>query len=405
MPKRLKEGKEDPDRCKERYGFASMKRPSGKLIWIHAASVGETLSVLKLVHEILALFPEVQILVTSGTVTSARLVADKFPKSIIHQFAPADFQEGVSRFLDHWKPDVALWVESELWPNMIFSLKERHIPLVSVNVRFSDRSLKRWSWFKNLFLDLLNCFDLIFVQTKAVEKNLKALGIQNVFYKGNLKFAADPLDASPELLDILQNSLQGRPVWIASSTHAGEEEMILAVHEKLKLQFPNLLTILIPRHPSRAGKIMETLSGHQGTFQLFSASPKPAETTDVLIVDKVGLLGVFYRLTPLVFVGGSFVEIGGHNIIEPAQLDSVILHGPHMQNFREVLMHFNQFQGTLEVADTQELVTTLEALLADPEKRERLIKNSKAAVRDQTDVLKEIMGALKPYLKKVLTPC
>lgn len=402
IPRRLKDGKEDPARLNEKFGFASMKRPQGKLIWIHAASVGETLSILKLVREIQSLYHDVQILVTSGTVTSARVVADKFPKTIIHQFAPMDFQDSVTRFLDHWKPDLALWVESELWPNMIFSVKERKIPLVSVNVRFSDRSLRRWCWFKGFFLDLLQCFEVIFVQTKSVEKKLKFLGVRNVFYKGNLKFAADPLDAPQDLLDVLEQSIQNRKVWVASSTHEGEEELILEVHEKLKTHFPDLLTILIPRHPDRAQKIMKLLGEHKETFQLFSASPKPSETTDVLIVDQVGLLGVFYRLSPLVFVGGSFVGVGGHNIIEPAQLDSVIFHGRYMHNFREVLSQFNQFQGTIEVGGSQELASALQDLFLDPKKVQDLIKKSKAAVVDQTDVLNQIMTGMNPYLKKAL---
>lgn len=403
IPRRLKDGKEDPARLNEKFGFASMKRPQGKLIWIHAASVGETLSILKLVREIQSLYHDAQILVTSGTVTSARVVADKFPKTIIHQFAPMDFQDSVTRFLDHWKPDLALWVESELWPNMIFSIKDRQIPLLSVNVRFSDRSLRRWCWFKGFFLDLLQCFDVIFVQTKSVEKKLKTIGAQHVFYKGNLKFAADPLDASQDLLKLLEDSIKTRKVWVASSTHAGEEELILEVHEKLKTHFPDLLTILIPRHPDRAQKIMKLLGAHKETFQLFSASPKPSETTDVLIVDQVGLLGVFYRLSPYVFVGGSFVGVGGHNIIEPAQLESVILHGPHMHNFREVLMHFNQFQGTIEVADSQELSSVLHNLFLAPQKVQDLIKKSKSAVADQTDVLNQIMDGIHPFLQKALS--
>lgn len=401
MHKRVRIGKEDDLRVQEKLGVSSVPRPQGKLIWIHAASVGETLSILKLVKVLQEKYPTVHLLLTSGTLTSATIVQNKFPKGVIHQYAPLDFEMSVKRFLNYWLPDLAIWVESELWPNTLWELYRRNIPVVSLNVRFSPRSLRRWLFLKVYFIKLLSYFTEILVQSKALEDKLKALGMKKVFYPGNLKFTSDPLAHDEAEYNDLKSQLEGKLVWLAASTHPGEEEIAFKVHKKLKCIFPQLLTIVVPRHPDRGQEIFHIAQAERLQVQHFETKMTLKSDSDILLINRIGVLGLFYRLCDIVFVGGSLVSAGGHNIIEPAQAGCAILHGPMMHNFNEILAHFDNFKATLQVKDEDELVLRLKMLLENPDLKKKYIDAAMLAVADQKPVLNNTLKHLEPYLNKL----
>jgi 3-deoxy-D-manno-octulosonic-acid transferase len=402
MHKRIRIGKEDDLRVQEKLGVASVPRPKGKLIWLHAASVGETLSILKLVKILQEKHPHVHLLLTSGTLTSATIVKHKFPKGVIHQYAPLDFELSVKRFLNYWLPDLAIWVESELWPNTLWELHRRHIPVISLNVRFSPRSLRRWLVMKVYFIKLLSYFTEILVQSKNLEDKLRALGLKQVYYPGNLKFTADPLEHDVSEYNNLKKQFDSKLVWLAASTHPGEEEIVFKVHKKLKRIFPQLLTILVPRHPDRGEEIFNLAQVERLKVQHFASQVELKPDTDILLIDQIGVLGLFYRLCDIVFVGGSLVSAGGHNIIEPAQSGCAILHGPEMHNFNEILAHFEHFKSTLQVQDEDELVLRLKMLLENHELKKKYIDAAQQAVADQKPVLSNTMKHLEPYLNKLV---
>jgi 3-deoxy-D-manno-octulosonic-acid transferase len=400
--KRIRVGKEDELRVQEKLGVASIPRPYGKLIWIHAASVGETLSILKLVKVLQEKHSHIHLLLTSSTLTSAEIVKHKFPKEVIHQYAPLDFELSVKRFLNYWLPDLAIWVESELWPNTLWELHRRGIPVISLNVRFSPRSLRRWLLMRVYFVKLLNYFTEILVQSKSLEDKLRTLGIKKVYYPGNLKFTSDPLMHDVNEFNNLKSQFENKPLWLAASTHPGEEEIAFKVHKKLKRIFPQLLTIVVPRHPHRGQEIVYSAQSERLQVQQFATMMTLNPDTDIVLVDQIGVLGLFYRLCDIVFVGGSLVSAGGHNIIEPAQAGCAILHGPMMHNFSEILAHFDHFKSTLQVKDEDELTLRLKMLFENHDLKRKYIDAALLAVAEQKPVLPNTLKHLEPYLNKLV---
>ena len=259
LQRRMARGKEDPDRFDERLGIAGQSRPNGALIWMHGASVGESISMLPLIERLRSSYPMATILVTTGTLTSARLMADRLPSGALHQYVPVDRIPYVRRFLDHWNPDLALWFESEFWPNLICETSERGIPLILVNGRISADSFQGWQRAKGLIANLLGRFTLCFGQSEEDAVRLKALGAQKTACVGNLKFAAAPLPANSEELLRLEQAVGNRPRWVAASTHSGEEAIIGEVHGTIVKKHPGLLTVLAPRHPERGDSIAALL--------------------------------------------------------------------------------------------------------------------------------------------------
>jgi 3-deoxy-D-manno-octulosonic-acid transferase len=400
LSQRIRTGKEDHLRVQEKLGIASTPRPYGKIIWLHAASVGETLSILKLVKILQEKYPHLHLLLTSGTRTSAFIVKSKFPSTVIHQYAPLDFELSVKKFLNYWMPDLAIWIESELWPNTLYELRRRKIPVISLNVRFSPQSLRRWLLMRVFFVQLLSCFTEILVQSKILEDKLRALGLKKVHYPGNLKFTSDPLTHDPREYARLKHQLANRPTWLAASTHPREESIIFQVHQKLKRTFPDLLTIVVPRHPERGQEIQALADLSHLNVDVFAPSLKIAPSTEVLLVNQIGVLGLFYQLCDIVFMGGSF-EAGGHNIIEPAQSKCAIIHGPMMHNFKEVLTHFESFKATLQIKNEHELLMRLKMLLENPDLKQDYINAALNAVTDQQNVLENTLQYLEPYFRKL----
>ena len=377
LARRAAQGKEQPSRLAERLGHPSAPRPTGTLIWFHAASMGETMSCLTLIA-LLAQRPNTTILLTTGTLTSARLAASR--AAALHQFVPLDTPAATARFLDHWRPDLAVFIESEIWPNLLTGLDRRAIPRVLLNARLSARSARRWARFPAAASTLFGGFAWIAAQSTEDAISLRSLGISNIETSGNLKFAAPPLPDHPAARSGLQSISTH---WLlAASTHEGEDAMILAAHRILLDQFPALITIIAPRHPDRAGAIMSLAGSLPIARRSRSESPQPG---GLYLADTLGELGLFYRLCPIAFIGGSLVPIGGHNMIEAAQLGCAVLIGPHIENFTEIAGTLRTAGALIDVtADT--LAPTLRDLLADPARRTAISFKAQTACAQQADL-------------------
>ena len=396
IKRRLKQGKEDPARVGERRGVSDDVRPNGPLVWIHGASVGEVLAAAALIEKLRAL--NIRILLTSGTVTSAAIVAKRFPADIIHQYVPYDSPRYVARFLDHWRPSLALFIESDLWPNLILSSAARRLPMVLINGRMSHRSFPRWRRLNATISALLGRFDICLAQSQADAERFSALGSRNVITTGNLKLdvPAPPADAAK--LERLMSVTRGRPIIISASTHPGEEDMLVDAHRALAGPFPSLLSVVVPRHPDRGAAIARTIGATGLRVGLRSHEELPTASTDIYVADTMGELGLFYRLAPIVFMGGSLVPHGGQNPIEAVKLGASIVHGPHVFTFSDVYEALDKAGGA-RVADSQEaLIKQLGRLLADPAAREISVAASTRVVEQLGGALERTMAALEPYL-------
>ena len=398
LRRRQSRGKEDHHRLAERRGCASRSRPQGPLVWIHAASIGESLSVLPLIERLLVDRPHLAVLVTTGTVTSAELMASRLPPGAFHQFVPVDRGAYVRRFLAHWRPDLVLWVESELWPNLVHQVQARGVPMLLVNGRISPRSTARWRWFKRVIGDMLSGFALCLAQTEAQTARFRELGAGNVRCVGNLKLAAGPLPVDEGTLAGLRAAVGGRSVWLAASTHDGEEEAVAEAHRALHEQHPDLLTMIVPRHPERGGALQAMLQAAGFTVGRRASGDAPGAATDIYLADTLGELGLFYRLADIVFVGGSLVPHGGHNLLEPAKLDCAVLHGPHMTNFRELAAEMDRAGAAREVGDATALAEAVDGLLSDTDRRRRFIAAGSSLAAGKTGILDAVTAELEPFL-------
>jgi 3-deoxy-D-manno-octulosonic-acid transferase len=396
IKRRLKQGKEDPARIGERRGMSRDIRPHGPLVWIHGASVGEVLAAAALIERLRAL--NIRILLTSGTVTSASIVAKRFPADVIHQYVPYDSPRYVARFLDHWRPSLALFIESDLWPNLILSSAARRLPMVLINGRMSQRSFQRWRRMTSTISALLGRFEVCLVRSDVDAERFTALGSRNVVTTGNLKLdvAAPPADSGK--LERLMAVTRGRPIVVAASTHPGEEDILLEAHKTLAGFFPSLLSVIVPRHADRGEAIARSITASGLHAALRSREELPTATTDIYVADTMGELGLFYRLAPIVFMGGSLVEHGGQNPIEAIKLGASVVHGPHVFNFTDVYEALDNADGARQ-ADTHEaLVKQLGRLLADPAARKLSVDAAERVVERLGGGLDRTLAALEPYL-------
>jgi len=387
LARRMTTGREDPLRLGERLGRAGVARPGGKLIWLHGASVGEALSMLPLIAEVRRQAPEVSCLVTTGTVTSARRMAELLPEGCIHQFVPVDTAGAVRRFLDHWRPDLAVWVESEFWPGLMVAVARRGTPMMLVNARVSARSARRWAWVPGMAAALVRSFRRIVTQDAATAARLVAMGAEpgRVREGGNLKALIPVPGCDAAELKALRAALAGRPVWLAASTHAPEEEAVAEAHRVAARSLPGLLTILAPRHPERGGGIAALLAGQGLALARRSRGEVPGPETQVWLADTLGEMGLWLRLAPVAFIGGSIAARGGHNPFEPAALGAVILHGPSSGNFAPAYAALAAAGGARRVADGAEMGAAVAALLG-----------SEAARRTMTDAAEAVRKGLEP---------
>src|SRR6476469_9744093 len=394
--RRLRLGKEDPAGVGDRRGVSADVRPAGPLVWIHGASVGEVLAAAGLIERLRA--QHFRILLTSGTVTSAAIVAKRFPSDIIHQYVPYDSPRYVARFLDHWQPSLALFIESDLWPNIILASAARRLPMVLINGRMSHRSFPRWRRVSGTISALLGRFDVCLAQSRVDAERFAALGSRNVITTGNLKLDVPAPPADSAKLERLMSVTRGRPIVVAASTHPGEEDIMLDAHRALARYFPSLLSVIVPRHPARGESIARTIEASGLHVALRSREELPTATTDIYVADTMGELGLFYRLAPIVFMGGSLVPHGGQNPIEAVKLGACIVHGPHVFNFTDVYEALDNAGGARR-ADTQEaLVKQLGKLLADPAARELSVAASERVIEQLGGALERTLAALEPYL-------
>ena len=402
MRRRLARGKEDPKRVSERRGIPSHDRPSGPLIWIHAASNGEAMSAQPLIDRLMRRDPNGTVLLTTGTVTSARLMADRLPPGAIHQFVPVDRTGWVRRFVDHWQPDLGIWLESELWPNLLWEMRDEGRPTVLINGRISARSFAQWQRMPGLARDLIGGFSLCLAQTDREAKRLRDLGAAQAECVGNLKFSAPPLPVEPDLLAALRHAVAGRPLWLAASTHAGEEEKVADVHARLAPQRPGLLSILVPRHPSRSDAIAEMLRTQGFRVARRSETAVPPVDCDIYLADTLGELGLFYQLVDVALIGGSLLTgIGGHNPVEAVQQGAVPLLGPDLGNFESVAQELTEAEGTLQVANSADIAEAISRLLDEPAYREQMVRAGADVAARNRDVVGRVMERLAPLLPPV----
>lgn len=392
-------GKEEPLRLQERRGVPTLSRPSGPLIWVHVASVGEAQSMLAMVDLILQQQKQSFVLVTSVTRTSAQLLEKRLPERAIHQYIPLDHPDWVRNFLDHWRPDLVLWAESELWPNILTLLQKRRVPTALLNAHMSEKSFANWSKAKRMAEDMLATFMVILAQTEDDARYYSALGGRSVVVTDNIKYSAAPLPCDEDELKLLREITNGRPMWLYASSHAGEETLACRTHLALLQHFPDLLTVIVPRHPARRNEIAKIIGEHGLTYQLRGSDRIPPGHADqVYIADTIGELGLFYRLAPVTCVGRSFSDDGGggHNPIEPAILDCAVLHGPNVQNLQRIYDDMDKAGAAIGIEKADALPPVLAGLLQAPEALKNLQDAGYHFALRKSRIMETIVQELEP---------
>ncbi len=398
IKKRQQNGKEDIKRFNERIGKPKMKRPDGKLIWFHGASVGESLSMLPLINKLLENYPDAHIMVTTGTVTSAEVMGKRLPERAFHQYIPIDNPKFVSRFIKHWHPDLVLWFESDLWPALLSGIKRKNIPLILVNGRISNKSFKRWQQFDFISKELLGCFTYCLGQSEEDAYRLRVLGAKDSMCLGNLKYAGinPPVDAEKKA-EIMEQ-IEGRPLWAVSSTHNDEELKIGKFLKRVIEKVPGLITIIAPRHPNRGPEIQEQLNELGLKTALRSKGEKISKTTDVYIADTIGEVGIWYDMAPIVFIGGSLIPHGGQNFMEPSRFRDAVLVGPHMHNFTDAMNRAKKADAVIQVNDVVKLEEALLQLLTNKDLLEAKRSLAYNWAYGEAKVLDGIVEKVKGYI-------
>ncbi|NCT41434.1 MAG: 3-deoxy-D-manno-octulosonic acid transferase [Alphaproteobacteria bacterium] len=398
---RVAKGKENAERLDERRGISAKPRPDGHVFWVHAASVGEAQSALILVHSIIKQTPDAHILVTTGTQTSAKHMEDALPARAFHQFIPLDHPQWVARFLDHWCPDAAFWMESELWPNMLSAIKARNTPAALINARLSKQSLARWRLVRGSIATLLSTFDVILAQSDDDAENFMSLGARDVVASGNLKYSAAPLGFDAKDLAMMRISVGARPVIVYASTHDGEESIAADLHGMLEAAYPDLLSIIIPRHPNRGAAILVALEADHHNVMLRGADKvQPDDNTSIYIADTMGEMGLFYRLGSIVYVGRSLSADGGggHNPLEPAQLHCAVVHGKHVQNLADIYDDMQAHNACISVHDQDDLLQKLEWLLSDDAARDEYVRRAYDFANAKGHVIDIVLKHIQPII-------
>jgi 3-deoxy-D-manno-octulosonic-acid transferase len=393
---RANRGKEDRVRRYERYGYASAERPPGPLVWFHAASVGESMAVMPLIERISE--QGIRSIMTTGTVTSAEVVRERLPRATFHQYVPMDLNRAVRRFLDHWQPDLAVFTESEIWPATIMEMGARRIPQVLVNARMSDRSFARWAQAPALAEALFENVSHVIAQSEIDAERFRQLGARPVTVSGNLKVDTPGLPYDENELARFKAQIGARPVWIAASTHAGEEQIALAVHRTLSERMPGLLTIVVPRHPERGNDI--ATMAMQGGFSLSRRSRREevGPQTDIYMGDTIGEMGLFLRLAQVAFMGRSLVASGGQNPLEPASTGTAILSGKAVHNFRDSYGNLLAAGAARLVRDEEMLAANVEYLLRNPQEREKMVDAARQVLVDMRGALDRTVEVLDAYV-------
>ncbi len=393
---RARKGKEDHARRAERYGYASWDRPEGPLVWLHAASVGESLAIMPLIKRMESF--GISLVLTTGTVTSASVAQDRISERTIHQYVPMDMKRAVGRFLEHWQPDLAIFAESEIWPTTIQELAKRNIPQILVNARMSDRSNRRWSKRPSLAQAVFGNLSQVLAQSELDGERFRNLGAPWVSVVGNLKIDVGVPHADPEALKALKISIGARPTWIAVSTHQGEESSVAQVHKMLAQHVPDILTILVPRHPDRNQEVLGVLQNQDLSVASRSSGEAIDANTDVFLGDSIGEMGLYLSLSDIAFMGKSLKSQGGQNPIEPVMTNTAILSGRFVQNFRETYQALLENGGARLVRDEAMLAGHVLHLLRNQKDLEAMQGAAQYTVKQMTGALERSIEALDPYI-------
>jgi 3-deoxy-D-manno-octulosonic-acid transferase len=402
LRERAAQGKEDPGRLDERRGVASLPRPEGPLVWLHGASVGEGLSLLEMIRRMGEERPDLSFLLTTGTVTSAAVLADRLPPRTVHQYVPLDVRPWVRRFLEHWRPDLAVLAEGELWPALLAEVRRQGTPLALINARMTETAFRRWRWLRGAARAMLTRIDRVQAQDERTATRLRFLGLppDRIEVTGTLKEGTGALAVDAAEYARLAGVLADRTCWLAASTHAGEEEAVARAHSQALRAWPRLLLILAPRHPDRADSIAAGLDAGGWRVARRSRGEVPDAETQVFLTDTMGEMGLWYRLCPVSFVGGSLAPVGGHNPFEPAALGSAILHGPHVENFADIYDRLRAAGGVREVADADALAGALDEVL-EPDVAARLAHAAWEVCSEGADVTDRALDLLLGMLDGV----
>ncbi|MEI8321128.1 MAG: 3-deoxy-D-manno-octulosonic acid transferase [Alphaproteobacteria bacterium] len=360
---RTKKGKEDQNRLSERFGVATVARPNGTLFWFHGASVGESLTYLPVLQHFHMKYPDAWFLMTAGTKGAADILAKRLPSRCIHQYVPLDHPCFVKKFLKHWQPDLCFWTESDFWP-VLLEEADKKTKIFLLNGHLSAKSFSFWKRFPKSFQKLMGFFYKIYPQTTEDKARFLHFNMESVTYLGNLKFATPPMTQLPKLGASIEKTLKERPFWIASNTHKGEEEIILQAHHILLEANPNLLLVLIPRHPARVSTEIIPFVESCTLSHVERSSRHTLSKENIYIVDTMGEVLSFYALSKIVFLGGSLVpNVGGHNLLEPLRFNNMVMIGPHMTNNQDMAHDGLKYKVVTEIKTMEDLVKTVQEWL------------------------------------------
>lgn len=401
-------GKEEWNRVSEKWGETDCPEPAAPVLWFHGASVGEALAALILIEKIKEKHTDFIYLLTTGTVTSAHIIQKrtKDHPNIIHQYTPLDHPGWVQRFLTRWAPALAIRMESEIWPNTQALLNENGIPVLLMSARLSEKSFKNWQRFPGMAKRVIQSFDRILTQEKKHTDMFKSLGAQQAHTIGNIKYAAPPLPYDEGACKALKNSFDNRPVWLYASTHEGEEILAAQTHKTLKKRHPDLLTIIVPRHPARREKIKATLLNTYKDLRIEMRSETkepPSPVSDIYVADTLGETGLFYAACDIAMIGRSFSNDGGggHNPLEPAQLHCAVLTGPNIQFQTQIFNAMFHDHAALQIFEKEQLAQSLHKLFENKEELESLKEKAYAFVKNKSEVIDDYMRFIRPYLQKI----
>lgn len=399
LRQRIARGKELPDRWRERFGEASAERPEGPLIWVHAASVGETNSILTMLDHFAV--KGASVLLTTGTVTSETVVRGKLPKGALHQFAPLDHAPWITRFLNHWRPDLALRVESEIWPHTLAILSKREIPIIQINARMSAKASRGWKLVPGMAHGVFGCLDLVAAQSEDDRARFARFGSKQTAVSGNLKLAIPSLSFDADQLGLLRTQLGDRKTWLAASIHPGEDRIVASAQAELKARHPGVLAVVAPRHAERGGNMAERMQAMGLNVARRSLGQEITPATDIYMADTMGELGLLYRLCPVAFMGKSFTVGGGQNPAEPAQIGCALIWGPDMSNFTDLAAALETKGAAIRLLDPSVLPHAIEGLLAEASRVTRMAEAGRAYVAENTGALDKTLELLAPYLDRL----
>tara|TARA_B100000029_G_scaffold513058_1_gene611437 strand:+ start:4096 stop:5352 length:1257 start_codon:yes stop_codon:yes gene_type:complete len=396
---RLSKNKEDPKRFREKFCFFSKKRNKGKLIWFHGASVGELQSIIPLIEKLDKNKKIDQILITSNTLSSSKVINNLKFKKVIHQFFPIDVNSFSKKFLNYWKPSIAFFIDSEIWPNMVLNLKNNKVPIILLNGRITKKTFKKWLIFPGFTNTIFNKFNLCLSSNHESKKYLKRLGVKKIKYIGNLKYT----QSEQKIEDIkknIKNFIKSKKIWCASSTHFNEEEFCGFIHKKLKKKYKNLLTIIIPRHVNRIDSIKKELTNLNLKIHLDEPHSLINKKTDIYLVNSYGKTKSFYNYCKNVFLGGSIINHGGQNPLEAARYGCNILHGKNVSNFKEIYKFLNENRISHMVNTKLDLEKKLDTLLSKKNNSSRIIKHKINYIGKK--ILKDTQKEINFFLKNAI---